>query len=146
LKKGGKERFILKKGEKKEIYMKTNKLKILYIILFLLLPYSFSSSQGFANHGAFIFTAGKTYIKVNNFDFKNFSGIFKLKFGSRLTTTNNILNGGDFYTYDSSLVTTGLNFVNSDTVSIMDTSTIIVKKNVINSGGVFNGHMIEIGE
>lgn len=126
--------------------MKTNKMKILYIILLLLLPYNFSSSQGFANHGTFISTASKTYINVNNFDFKNITGEFKLKFGSRLTTTNHVNNSGIFNTYDSSLAIIGLNFVNTNSVSIFDTSKIIVKRNVINSGNVFNGHIIEIGE
>jgi hypothetical protein len=126
--------------------MKINKLIILYIILFLLLPYSFSSSQGFENHGAFISTSGKTFINVNKFNLKNTSGEFKLKYGSILTASNNIFNGGIFNTYDSSVVSVDTNFINSLNVTITGTSLLIVKKSIINSGPIFNGHIIEIGQ
>jgi hypothetical protein len=127
--------------------MKSYKLLILLIIL-CLLPDSFSRSQGFANHGAHIFTASKTYIRVNNFDFKNLSGILKLKFDSEFKTTNNsnIINGDSIITYDASHVTVDGNFTNTASVTISGTSTISVKKNVINTGGIYNGHIIEIGQ
>jgi hypothetical protein len=128
--------------------MKSYKLLILLIVLCFLLPDSFSRSQGFANHGAHIFTASKTYIRVNNFDFKNLSGFLNLRFDSEFKTTNNssIFNSGTFFTDHASHVTADGDFTNTASVTISGTSTISVKKNVINTGGIYNGHIIEIGQ
>jgi hypothetical protein len=122
--------------------------KILYILIIIFIP-AISLSAVIKNQGTKIFLNNNVFMKVVNLEMKNEnSGSIIVRDTSELR-----VEGGDFINesgtvnlQDISILEVSENLINKGSYNNESSSHTIVKKNVVNSGDIYNASMIEIGE
>jgi hypothetical protein len=119
------------------------------IIFFLMFAPLALYSAGLNNQGAKISLNSTVFMKVVNLEMKNDNnGLVVVRQASELRVegADFINESGTVNLQDVSLLEVSENLINKDAYNNESSSHTIVKKNVVNSGDIYNASMIEIGE
>lgn len=119
------------------------------IILFMMFVPISMYAAGINNSGAKISLNNNVYMKVVNLEMKNDdSGLVVVREASelRVVGADFVNESGTVDLQDISILEVSENLINKGEYNNESSSRTIVKKNVVNSGDIFNASMIEIGE
>lgn len=122
--------------------------KVIILISFFFISADLFSA-GINNNGAKIFLNDNVFMKVVNLEVKNDnSGLVVVREASelRVVGADFVNESGTVNLQDVSLLEVSENLINNDAFNNESSSHTVVKKNVVNSGDIYNASMIEIGE